>query len=220
MNTKQLCFAVLAIGLALAPRGSAGQTTPAESSGTAKPETQNSAPAIPPENQATREQVTRLFEAMRVREPAMLASQGMLIRLRQQMWNAAGNDNSKLPQEQRLAIAKLLKEYTAKAENVYPVDEMLADLSTIYQRYLTRDDADATIAFYTSKAGQDLLNAEPRIGGEAMPMVQQRAKEKGDALTAELTKELAAIKQQPATSGTLPAKQQSTPSSTQSAKQQ
>jgi len=207
MNRKQLWFALLTLGLALASRVSVCQTTPAESSEPSKQETQNSAPAIPPEYQATKEQVTRLFEAMRVRELTMRVSQGLRIRLLQQLREAVGNDNSRLPQEERLAIAKLLNKYAANSENVYPVDEILADLSTVYQRYLTQEDADATIAFYASKAGQDLLNAEPRIGGEAMSMVQQRAKEKGDAFAEELKKELAVIKQQSAPLGTLPTKQ-------------
>jgi hypothetical protein len=68
-------------------------------------------------------------------------------------------------------------------------------LSAIYQHYLTREDVEARIAFYNSKAGQDLLDTEPRIAGEAMPMMQQRAQEKGDVLTEELKTRLAEIKQ-------------------------
>lgn len=196
MRTKRLWLAVLTIGLVLAPCTSVGQTSLAVSSKTSAQDEQNSAPAVSPENQATKAQLAKLFEAMRVREQAMRVSQGLQIRLRQQLQVAVGNNNSKLPLEQRTAIKKLLNQYSAKAPNVYPIDEMLADMSTIYQRHLTREDIDATITFYSSRAGQNLLNAEPKIAREALPMIQQRSQDKGDALIAEMKKDLTAIRQQ------------------------
>jgi hypothetical protein len=35
---------------------------------------------------------------------------------------------------------------------MYSIAEMLADISTIHQQYLTREDVDTTIAFYFSRA--------------------------------------------------------------------
>ena len=103
--------------------------------------------------------------------------------------------HSAYPELGASAIEKLLNQYSAKVPNVYSIDEMLADMSTIYQRYLTQEDVDAAIAFYSSTAGQDLLNAEPKIAREALPMIQQRSQAKGDALTAEMKKDLIAIRQ-------------------------
>jgi hypothetical protein len=163
--------------------------------------------AIPPEDQATNEQVATLFDAMRIRVMAARMYQGLQIRMRQQFRMAVGNDNSKLSRDQRVVIAKLLNQYSSKAEGAYSIDDILADLTTIYQRYLTREDADAAIAYFSSRAGQDLLTAQPKIEGEAAPLVQQRAQKKGDVLTGELKGDLAAIKQQSAPSDTQPAKQ-------------
>ena len=207
MSTKQLWLAALTIGLTLAPCASVGQTSPAVSPETSTQEAQNSAPAIPPEKRATKEQVAKLFEAMRVREEAMRVSQALQLKVRQQLRAAVGSNNSQLPLEQRTAIEKLLNHYSAKVTTMYSIDEMLADMSTIYQRYLTQKDVDAAIAFYSSGAGQDLLNAEPKIAQEVLPMVLQRSQKKGDALTAEMKNSLVAIKPESAPPNTQPAKQ-------------
>ncbi|HVH85810.1 MAG TPA: DUF2059 domain-containing protein, partial [Terriglobales bacterium] len=58
-----------------------------------------------------------------------------------------------------------------------------------------REDVDAMIAFYTSSPGQHLLDAQPKIRQEFMPMMMQRAQQRSQALTVELMKELNDLKQ-------------------------
>ncbi len=77
-----------------------------------------------------------------------------------------------------------------KALSVYPVEEMIADSIAVYQRHVSRDDADALIAFYSSPVGQRLLDAQPAIMQEYMPMVMNRVQERTKVLTDEMAKEM------------------------------
>ena len=42
-------------------------------------------------------------------------------------------------------------------------DDMIVDLSEIYQRHMTRKDVDACLAFYSSDAGQRMVGLQPAI---------------------------------------------------------
>jgi hypothetical protein len=210
IGTKQLWIAVLGAGLGLAPWASVGQANSVGSSASSTPEQSHPETAIPQEDRATKEQLMKLFEAMRIREQMQtmrsIVPQMVQGQLRQQLRETVG-DNTKLSPDQRAAVEKLINNYIERSVNVYSIDEMLGDMTTIYQRYLTREDVDGMIAFYTSPAGQHLLNAQPKIAKDYMPVVMQRAQERSRALTTEMMKDLAAIKQQSAPSGTSPAKQ-------------
>lgn len=152
---------------------------------------------IAPEDQATKEQLGRLFEAMHLKNqveqlraliPTMVGGQ---IKEQAQALNAQTGSN--LTADQRAALERLSRKYVEKAMNVYAVDEMVADMTTLYQKYLTREDVDGMIAFYTSPAGQHLLDAQPRIAKEYMPIVMQRVQERTRGLIAEMMKEAADI---------------------------
>jgi uncharacterized protein len=162
---------------------------------------QQSVPAISPGDQATAEQLARLFDVMRIRDqmqttrriiPSLVETQ-----VRQQMEGMSADlpPGSKLTAEQRTQMDQLLRKYMAKAMDMYPVDEMLADMTGLYQKHLTRDDIAAMTTFYASPAGQHLLDAQPKIAQEYMPLVMQRTAERTKTLTAEMMKDLAALKQ-------------------------
>ena len=61
-----------------------------------------------------------------------------------------------------------------RASDLYKSDEMIADMTALYQKYLTRSDVDGIIAFYSSSAGQRLLDIQPVIMQEYLPIVMQR----------------------------------------------
>jgi uncharacterized protein len=67
---------------------------------------------------------------------------------------------------------------------------MISDMTTVYQHHLSKADVDAMIAFYSSPAGQHLLNAQPAIMKEYMPIVMQRQRQATDQLTEEMQKDL------------------------------
>lgn len=197
MKATHRLIAVLGLGFALAPFASFGQATglsPAEATTPVQ-----TAPAIAPEDQATKEQLEKLFDVMHARRqiqsmlkiiPTMMEKQ-----VRQQFDETTAQISSgkKLTDEQRAAIDRVLHQYLSEAMNLYSTDEMLDDMTGLYRKYLTREDVDAMIAFYSSSAGQHLLEAQPKIVQEYMPLVMQRAQERMKTLTAKMMKDLAVL---------------------------
>lgn len=184
------CSVAMAIGLALAPWAAA---QPA-----AEPQSQTPAPTatVSPDLQPTREQLAKLFEVMRLRQqlqgylkmmPGMIQQQ-MRTQFKEMAAKAPGGEA--LKPEQQEALEKILNRYMEKAINIFTIDEMIDDMSGLYQRHLSRSDVDAFIAFYSSPAGQHLLDEQPVIMQEYMPLVMKRAQERTKTLTEELTAEL------------------------------
>ena len=147
---------------------------------------------IPPDQQATKAQLAKLFEVMRLRQqfdgmikmlPAMVQQQ-MHAQMKEML---AQMPAGKTPTpEQEAALDKLMKKYMEKAVAIYPADELIDDATTVYQRHMTRTDVDAFIAFYSSPAGQHLLDAQPVIMQEYMPMVMQRIQSRTKELYLEM----------------------------------
>jgi hypothetical protein len=151
---------------------------------------------LPVDQQATKEQITKLFEVMRLRQtmdslmkslPAMMQQQ-IEVQSKQMMQKLAGGQS--IPPEEIESIKKVAQKFMDKALSVYPVEEMIADSIAVYQRHVSRDDADALIAFYSSPVGQRLLDAQPAIMQEYMPMVMNRVQERTKVLTDEMAKEM------------------------------
>ena len=98
-----------------------------------------------------------------------------------------------------------MDKYVNKAMNVYPIEDMLADMTTVYQHHVSRTDVDAFIAFYGSPAGQHLLDAQPSITKEYMPIVMQRQQKAVDELTDQLQKDMAEFSKSIAPDASTPA---------------
>ena len=184
--------------LLLLPMASFAQAAPEASSPATSAQT---AQTIPPEDQATKEQLAKLFEVMRIRDqmqsvrriiPTTVESQ---LKDQMQAIMAQNPSGPQLTPQQREQFDRLMHKYMEKAVNLYPIDEMLADMTGLYQHYLTREDVDAMIAFYGSTAGQHLLDAQPKIAREYMPLVMSRMSERSKALTAEMMKDVTELKQ-------------------------
>jgi uncharacterized protein len=205
MNRGLRIFVLLAAGIGVAPAVLVAQAVSVAPNGTVAQEQT----AIPPEDQATKEQLAKLFDVMRIRDqmqatrriiPTMVETQ---VRQQMQAMSAQIAPGSKLTAEQRTQLDQLLHKYMEKAMDMYPVDEMIADMTGLYQEHLTREDVDAMIAFYGSPAGQHVLDAQPKIAQEYVPLVMRRTAERTKTLTAEMMKDVAALKQ--SAGGTQPA---------------
>ncbi|HEY1648695.1 MAG TPA: DUF2059 domain-containing protein [Terracidiphilus sp.] len=186
-------FAVVAMGLGwlliagcVMAQATAGQSTAAESTAA------TAAAEIPLDQQATKEQLGRLFVVMRLRQqfdsmmkamPQMVQQQ-IHAQMQEELANTPGA--RKLTPEQQAALEKLMDKYMEKAKSIYPVDEMIDDAATIYQRHMSRSDVDAYIAFYSSPPGQRLLDAQPAILKEYVPMAMQRVQERSKQLNVEM----------------------------------
>lgn len=203
MKKIDLIAAVLGMGLALTPFAALAQ------------DAANQAPEAPatvaPDQQPTREQLTKLFEVMRLRAQMQNLMKTMPTMIQQQIKAQSEEMKSKMPgakqltPEQQAAFDKTMNKFMEKAFNIYPVEEMLDDMATIYQRYLTRTDVDAFIAFYQSRAGQHLLDAQPAIMQEYMPLVMKRMQERTKTLTDEMMKDMEELTKSQGASGDAPA---------------
>ncbi len=157
------------------------------------------AATIAPEDQATTEQLSKLFEVMRIRQQMQSVKQMVPSMVAQQIQTTMKQTMEGLPAsrkptaEQREQMQQLMTKYIGKSMDLYPTDEMLTDMTTIYQRHLSKEDVEGLIAFYSSAPGQHLLDAQPVIAQEYMPLVMGKVSERSRALTQEMMKEMATI---------------------------
>lgn len=160
---------------------------------------QAAAKPVPADQQPTKEQLTRLFEVMRLREQMKSMRQIVPSMVEQQIKSATSQveaevaAGTKLTPEQDEKMQQVMKKYVGKAMDLYPADEMLSDMGEIYQRHLSKDDVDGMIAFYSSPAGQHLLDAQPTISQEFMPMMLSKVRLRSQELTKEMMAEMAEI---------------------------
>lgn len=150
---------------------------------------------LPQDQQASREQIARLFEVMRLRQQMESMMKSLPAVMQQQIQTTSKELTEKLggpslTAQQQEAISKMTQRVMEKTASMYPVEEMIADCMGVYQRHVSRDDADAVTAFYSSPVGQRLLDAQPSIMQEYMPIVMGRMQEKTKALTDEIAKDI------------------------------
>jgi hypothetical protein len=195
------------LGMALAVTPMFAQTA-AQS---APPSVPATVAAIPPDQQATKDQMNRLFEVMRLHDELQATMKAIPTMIQQQLSTQMNDIYSKLPadaqptEEQTTKLHELLSKYLDRAATLYSPDDMMADIMGIYQRHLTRTDVDAYIAFYNSPAGQHLLDAQPVIMQEYMPLVMQRVQTATKELTDEMNKDAQTIVKRPAAPANAPA---------------
>jgi hypothetical protein len=170
--------------------------SPAARSAPATQQPAADAAVVPPDQQATREQLTRLFEVMRLRKQFDSMTKMMPAIVQQQVHEqmeemaAAVPGGKQLSPQQQDAFDKLTNKYLQKATTLYPADEMIGDAMTVYQHHMSRTDVEAYIAFYNSPPGQHLLDAQPVIMKEYMPMVTGKVQERTKMLYAEMAKDM------------------------------
>lgn len=165
--------------------------------------------SIPPADQPTKEQLAHLFEVMRMREQLQSVLKQMPAMLQQSFAMQIKTAEAKMPMasltdEQKAAVEKINGRYTEKARNLYTADEMIADMSSLYQQHVSREDVDAFIAFYVSPAGQHLLDLTPVMMKEYIQTVLVHVQERSSALVEEMKKELDIVIPDSGAGGTAP----------------
>lgn len=182
-------LAVIALAPFAAAQSPAAQPAPAQAPAA-------TAAVVPPDQQATREQLTKLFEVMRLRQQFDSMTKMMPAIVQQQVHEqisemaAALPGGKQLSPQQQAAFDKLTNKYLEKARGLYPADEMVQDAMAIYQRHMSRSDVDAYIAFYSSVPGQHLLDSQPVIMKEYMPVVTGKVQARTRKLYAEMAQDM------------------------------
>lgn len=193
----KLISAVMGVMLSGISAGGYAQAIAVGADGTMQQE--KPAAVVAPENQATAEQLAKLFDVMRIKQQ-MQSMKAMIPGMVQQQIQSAMRQTeetrpagSKPTQEQREKMQAVMSKYVAKSMDLYPADEMLTDMTGIYQKHLSKDDVEGLIAFYSSPAGQHLLDAQPVIAQEYMPVVMTKVGQRSQAMTKEMMKEMADV---------------------------
>jgi uncharacterized protein len=197
MKAKVIAGSVVVAVLLIAPMAVCAQAIAVGADGTMQQEKQG--PSIAPENQATTEQLAKLFDVMRIKQ--QMQSMRMMVpgMVQQQIQSAMKQTEAELPAGSKLTAEKrekmqaIMNKYVGKAMDLYPTDEMLTDMTAIYQKHLSKDDVEGLIAFYSSPAGQHLLDAQPVIAQEYMPLVMGKVAQRSQAMTKEMMKEMADV---------------------------
>ena len=122
---------------------------------------------------ASREDVLKLFDTMKVHEQMALVMDSVLKQQRTMMHDAM---RKRYPQMTDQDLTRL-DQFTNEFMKDLPLDSMLDDMVPVYQRHLTRGDVEAMGTFYASPTGQKLLREMPAMTAESMqaagPRIQQ-----------------------------------------------
>jgi len=197
MKARRMIAAIALMAFSLGSAAAVAQAYAVGADGKMQQEKQ--APVVAPENRPTAEQLTKLFEVMRIRQQMATMRTMVPSMVKQQIQSAVKQTEQSLPAgtkltpEQSQRMQDVMNKYVGKAMDLYPADEMLNDMTAIYQAHLSKDDVDALIAFYGSPAGQHLLDAQPVIAQEFMPIVMGKVAQRSQSMTKEMMKEIAEI---------------------------
>jgi|HubBroStandDraft_1064217.scaffolds.fasta_scaffold103548_2 hypothetical protein len=150
--------------------------------------------AIPSEDQATKLQIGNLFEVMHIRQQFASTLNTMTAlacqQMDAQMKEVSARTGAQLTPEQHEAARKVTDGFMEKATHVLTTDELIDDMTAIYQRHFTKDDIEAAIEFYSSPAGQHMLSEQPAILKEYMPVVMKRMNERMKTLIGEMASDM------------------------------
>jgi hypothetical protein len=191
MRKSYLFASLLGVGLTLVPFTVLAQDAAAPAA--------QAAPVTPADEQPTAEQLAKLFEVMRVKDQLASVTKIMPAMMQQQFSAQAKQMQKDHPEmatmtpQQQEAMAKVTGKFVERAMNLYTSDEMVADMSALYQKHLSRSDVDGMIVFYSSPAGQHMLDMVPVIMKEFMPVVMQRVQSRAKPLSDEMEKEMREI---------------------------
>jgi len=192
-------LAILAMGAALIPAAfcqTQNGTPTIQVQGARGTAEKDAASSIPEEDQATPEQVERLFQVMRVRQQTESTMKQMSAMMQQQIAQGMKSGEADLPAdkkptpEQSAARQELMAKLMDRAMHMFTADEILADMTPIYQRHISKSDIEAFIAFFGSSSGQHFLEQQPLILKEYLPQMMTRVQEKTKALTEEMKKDI------------------------------
>jgi uncharacterized protein len=113
---------------------------------------------------ATREDVLKLFDVMKIHEQMTSVMTTIAAQQRTMMHEGMRKHFPQITDEE---LARLDK-FTTDTMKEMPIDGMLDDMIPVYQKHLSRADVDAMSGFYASPTGQKLLREMPAMTAESM----------------------------------------------------
>jgi uncharacterized protein len=113
---------------------------------------------------ATREDVLKLFDTMKIHEQMRLVMNSVLTQQRAMVHEALKKRDPNVSDDE----LKRLDQFMNDLMKDMPINELLDDMIPVYQKHLTRADVDAMDTFYASPTGQKLLREMPAMTAESI----------------------------------------------------
>jgi hypothetical protein len=113
---------------------------------------------------ATREDISKLFDTMKIHEQMRLVMDSVLTQQRAMVHEELKKRSPNVSSDE----LKHLDQFMSDLVKQMPINELLDDMIPVYQKHLSRSDVDAMDAFYASPTGQKLLREMPAMTAEAM----------------------------------------------------
>ena len=113
---------------------------------------------------ATREDVVKLFDTMKIHDQMRLIMDSVLKQQRAMIHEALRKREPNITEDE----LQRLDQYTSDLMKDLPINELLDDMIPVYEKHLTRSDVDAMNSFYASPTGQKLLREMPAMTAESM----------------------------------------------------
>lgn len=114
--------------------------------------------------------ITELFILMRMHEQLT----GVMGTVRALALQDVQEANDNLPDDPEAMMG--FDMFVERALNICPIEEMMEDMTIIYNRHFSDSDIEDFLAFYGSPAGQHFLDAQPAIMQEYQPVILERVK--------------------------------------------
>ena len=113
---------------------------------------------------ATREDVLKLFDTMKIHDQMRLVMNSVLTQQRAMVHEALKKRDPNVSADELKRLDQFISELTKDM----PVNELLDDMIPVYQKHLTRAVVDAMDTFYASPTGQKLLREMPAMTAESI----------------------------------------------------
>jgi hypothetical protein len=113
---------------------------------------------------ATREDVRKLFDTMKIHDQMRLVMDSVLTQQRAMVHEALKKRDPNVTADE----LKRLDQFMSDLMKDMPINELLDDMIPVYQKHLTRADVAAMDTFYASTTGQKLLREMPAMTAESI----------------------------------------------------
>jgi|SRR5215469_12663678 len=113
---------------------------------------------------ATREDILKLFDTMKIYDQMRLVMDSVLKQQRAMIHEALKKRDPNVSEDE----LKHLDQFMSDVMKDTPINELLDDMIPVYQKHLTRADVNAMDAFYASPTGQKILREMPAMTAESM----------------------------------------------------
>jgi len=146
---------------------------------------------LPEEHRATAEQIATLLDVMRLKDQMEGLGDVLPVLMQQQMLKQRETLRSlRLSREQDELVEKLLQKNIEQSKKLYPIEEIISDAGIVYQKYISREEADFLIAYYKTPIAQRMIDLQPALMQEVFPLVMSRVEARVQALAQETAREV------------------------------